>query len=219
MSVQTVNESKTILIAEIFETIQGEGKWVGTPAFFIRTGMCNLTCSWCDTPYTWKEGETTYTKQTHEEVFQRVEKSPIQHIVVTGGEPMLHQEFILALRKRNPHRFIEVETNGTIPNTLPPGTVNQFNISPKLSNSGNSWYKLNLRVDSCIFKFVVQSPDDVIEIESFIKQNELDHTKIFLMPEGTTRDILLSRAKWLIPLCREKKFHYSPRLHIMKNIR
>jgi len=219
MSVQTANVVKTIEIAEIFETVQGEGKWVGTPAFFIRTGTCNLQCSWCDTPYTWKAGETTYEKRTYEEVFEQVEKSPIQHIVITGGEPMLHQEFILALRKRNPHRYIEVETNGTIPCTLPSGTVNQFNISPKLSNSGNNWYKLNLRVDNCIFKFVVQSPDDVAEIENFAEQNNIDRTKIFLMPEGTTRDILLSRAKWLIPLCREKKFHYSPRLHIMKNIR
>lgn len=219
MSVQAANVIKTIEIAEIFETIQGEGRWVGTPALFIRTGMCNLACSWCDTPYTWKAGETTYKKQTYEEVFERVENSKIPHVVVTGGEPMLHQEFILALRTRNPHRFIEVETNGTIPTTLPSGTINQFNISPKLSNSGNSWYKLNLHVDNGIYKFVVQSPNDVSEIETFAEQNGIDRTKIFLMPEGTTRDILLSRAKWLVPLCREKKFHYSTRLHILKNIR
>lgn len=208
-----------IEIAEIFETIQGEGRFVGTPALFIRTGMCNLQCSWCDTSYTWKAGETTYVKKTHEEVFRIVEKSKINHIVITGGEPMLHQEFILALRKRNPNRFIEIETNGTIPCTLPPDTINQFNISPKLGNSDNTWYKLNLKVKNCIYKFVVRTPDDIIEIETFAEQNALDREKIFLMPEGVSRDILISRARWLVPLCREKKLHYSPRLHIMKNIR
>src|SRR3990167_3793696 len=107
MSVQTASVDKkkiasTIAIAEIFETIQGEGKFIGTPALFIRTGECNLACSWCDTPYTWKKGQTTYTTKSYEEVFTQVNESPMRHIVITGVEPMLHQEFILALRKKNP---------------------------------------------------------------------------------------------------------------------
>lgn len=220
-------KNNTIEIAEIFSSLQGEGKFTGTPAIFIRTGMCNLACSWCDTPYTWKKGETTYKKKTYEEVFAKIDqlltkkfqKNRTPHLVITGGEPLLHQNFIFELRKQFPHAFIEIESNGTLPSTLPDGTINHFNISPKLSNSNNSWYKLNLKPKNSIFKFVVQSPADIDEIETFIVENNLDRSRIYLMPEGTTRDILLSRAKWLIPFCLEKNFHYSTRLHILKQIR
>ncbi|MEK7545041.1 MAG: 7-carboxy-7-deazaguanine synthase QueE [Patescibacteria group bacterium] len=210
---------KIIPIAEIFESIQGEGSYAGTPALFIRTGKCNLACSWCDTPYTWKKGFETYTDWPVEKVLKQIKKSKIRHFVITGGEPMLHQPFIAEIRRNFRGAFIEVETNGTIPSILGEKTVDQFNISPKLTNSKNSWYKLNLKVKNCIYKFVIQTPSDITEVENFAAKEKLTRKKIYLMPEGTTTKKILEREKWLIPLAKKKKFHHSTRLHILRNVR
>ena len=77
-------------IAEIFYSVQGEGRLVGMPSVFIRTSGCNLRCVWCDTPYTsWApEGE----KWSVREILGEVAKYPSRHIVVTGGEPLLAAE-------------------------------------------------------------------------------------------------------------------------------
>ena len=77
-------------ISEIFYSIQGEGRLVGTPSVFIRTSGCNLRCVWCDTPYTsWTpEGE----KRSVDEIVNEVEKYPHRHVVLTGGEPLLAAE-------------------------------------------------------------------------------------------------------------------------------
>lgn len=211
-----------VQIAEIFKSIQGEGRFTGVPALFIRTGMCNLACSWCDTPYTWKKGKERYDEYSYEKILSKISKiagSKLRHFVITGGEPMLQQIFINKVRQNFPKVFIEVETNGTIPSILGPRIVDQFSISPKLSNSKNKWYKLNLRVKNCIYKFVIQKPSDIDEINLFAKRENLPRKKIYLMPEGITPKKIKEKAGWLIPLCKEKKFRYSTRLHILKKIR
>jgi organic radical activating enzyme len=213
-----MSENDTAHIAEIFESIQGEGPYVGTPALFIRTGKCNLACSWCDTPYTWKPGKTTYRSWTFEEIKNKISDSKLTHLVITGGEPLLQQPLIEAIKKAFPEKFIEVETNGTIPLTIPGNIIDHFNISPKLANSKNTWYKLNLHSLKSIFKFVVQDKNDLDEIEKFVLNHGIERNKVYLMPEGTKHDTIRRRATWLIPFCREKKFHYTTRLHILKSI-
>src|SRR5947209_17377211 len=98
-------------IAEIFFSIQGEGRLAGVPSAFVRTSGCNLRCSFCDTPYTsWQpEGENLPL----EEVFARLETFPTRHIVVTGGEPLLAPEIELlcaGLRQRSYHITVETAT-------------------------------------------------------------------------------------------------------------
>ena len=100
-------------LAEIFYSVQGEGRLVGIPSVFIRTSGCNLRCVWCDTPYTsWApEGK----KWSVTEILGEVAKYPSRHIVVTGGEPFLAAEIeelttrvrtwelTLRLRRRRPY--------------------------------------------------------------------------------------------------------------------
>ncbi|MCE9518251.1 MAG: 7-carboxy-7-deazaguanine synthase QueE, partial [Verrucomicrobia bacterium] len=119
-------------IAEIFYSIQGEGRLTGVPSVFIRTSGCNLRCRWCDTPYaSWNpEG----AEMTVADILAVVEKYPARHVVVTGGEPMIARnisELLHALRDSEKH--ITIETAGTVaPNRVP---CDLASLSPKLKNS------------------------------------------------------------------------------------
>ena len=101
-------------IAEIFQSIQGEGKLSGIPSTFIRVSGCNLRCAWCDTPYaSWNpEGEEMPVAA----IADVVAAYPAKHVVLTGGEPMVAKairELASALRGAGYH--ITIETAGTVP--------------------------------------------------------------------------------------------------------
>ena len=94
-------------IAEIFYSIQGEGILAGVPSIFIRTSGCNLRCHWCDTPYaSWKpEGP----EMSIEEILKKISGWDCNHIVLTGGEPMIAPdlpELATALRKQKKQQMI-----------------------------------------------------------------------------------------------------------------
>ena len=91
-------------IAEIFHSIQGEGLLAGVPSIFIRTSGCNLRCHWCDTPYaSWKpEGP----EMSVEEILKKLTEWNCDHVVLTGGEPMITPdlpELATVLKKHNKH--------------------------------------------------------------------------------------------------------------------
>ncbi len=112
-------ESNPILpISDIFYSIQGEGRYVGTPAFFIRTFGCNLACQWCDEPL----HRTSRHDMSVDEIIlvarqlmdiSRCEGIPM--IVITGGEPTIHKSLpVLIGRLKNALKppLIAVESNG-----------------------------------------------------------------------------------------------------------
>src|SRR5947199_5995110 len=76
-----------IWIAEIFQSSQGEGRLMGVPSIFIRTSGCNLPCRWCDTAYTSWHPEGEWLSVV--EVLARTRLFPAQHVVLTGGEPLI----------------------------------------------------------------------------------------------------------------------------------
>ncbi len=118
-------------LAEIFYSIQGEGKLMGMPSAFVRVSGCNLRCVWCDTPYaSWRpEGEDVPVAV----ILERVAKFPGRHVVLTGGEPMIMPDLVElcgALKARDYH--ITIETAATVFAAV---TVDLASLSPKLSNS------------------------------------------------------------------------------------
>ena len=165
-------------ICEIFESIQGEGNNAGKSAVFLRTAECNLKCVWCDTKYTWDWKNYDYSKEVNEmsikEVRQSLEQFRIRHLVITGGEPLMQQDDLAELLTfLKPEFYVEVETNGTIlPNNALSTLVDQWNVSPKTKNSGNplemcevnECYTFFSKKKNCYFKYVVESEDDLIEI-------------------------------------------------------
>lgn len=226
---------------EIFHTLQGEGVSMGVPSIFIRSSLCNLHCSWCDTDYTWNwegtpwnhENDTKYKKSEYiteipiEKVASQVQTYPCKNLILTGGEPLLQQPAWLALIKHlraiDPGYRFEVETNGTqLPTTEMADAIDQWNISPKLSNSGNNpQLRDNAKAMSffaasptAYFKFVIQNPDDLGETQALEEKYNLPRPRILLMPEGRTEKILQQRRLWLADLCRDQGYRFSDRLHI-----
>src|SRR5258708_13486523 len=104
---------KETRVAEIFYSIQGEGKLAGTPSAFLRLSGCNLRCVWCDTPYaSWNpEGKDESVGTIVDQVCAFL----VRHVVITGGEPFIMPdlaELCEALKNREKH--ITIETAGTI---------------------------------------------------------------------------------------------------------
>lgn len=209
-----------MILNEIFYSIQGEGLNAGQPAIFVRFGNCNLKCTWCDTKYTWHPDVQDNFEAPLQKVFAEIRKySKCKHLVITGGEPMLQQNVISAIRREFPDYYIEVETNGSIaPQPECEQAVDLFTVSYKTSNSGNAPYELKIRNEKCVYKFVICREGDFNEIEEVIKKYQLPADKIFLMPEGTTREKVLKKQQFILEQCKKTGYRFSPRLQIIHNL-
>lgn len=112
-------------LAEIFESLQGEGRNTGRPCVFIRFAGCNLACPWCDTDVGKRFSASL------EEIVEEVKGYGTKNVVLTGGEPTLVEgmpELVAALKAHG--AWIAVETNGTVaPDWL--GFVDYVACSPK----------------------------------------------------------------------------------------
>jgi 7-carboxy-7-deazaguanine synthase len=219
-----------IKIAEIYESIQGEGLYTGTPSVFVRVSGCNLRCHFCDSPFTsWNpEG----TAMGLEEILRTSLAYPSSHIVVTGGEPMLFPEIAdLSHRLSSAGRLVTMETAGTVWQRV---SCELMSISPKLRNSTPSvadhpaWHVRHeqtreqpevlqklVKTYRYQVKFVIADPSDVSEVEAYLSRYpEIDRDSVYLMPEGTSSQRLAAVTAWLEPHCVQHQFHFCPRKHI-----
>ncbi|MFN4181976.1 MAG: 7-carboxy-7-deazaguanine synthase QueE [bacterium] len=216
-------EEKLLPVSEHFSSIQGEGIWAGKPAQFLRLGYCNLTCIWCDSAFTW-QAPVQVTWMSAEEIAHRIKDFPPHHLVLTGGEPLLFQKRLISLLHLLQGYFIEVETNGTIvPDKEILPLVHQFNVSPKLSNSGMPLEKrffpkvlhFFATLPNSYFKYVVCDPEDIEEIEEQVRQLCIPKKRVMLMPEGKSREQVLSRREWVLKVATQKGYRFTDRWHIL----
>jgi 7-carboxy-7-deazaguanine synthase len=216
-------------VSEIFYSIQGEGVLIGTPSVFVRTSGCNLRCQWCDTPYTSWEPEGQDLEL--EEILAKVTRFRSHYVVVTGGEPMIAPQIVPlteALRQMGLH--VTVETAGTV---FAEVDCHLMSISPKLANSTpfkrdeGRWAVRHdqLRLQPEVLKrlmgaydyqlkFVVVSEEDIAEIRALVTRVQANPQKVVLMPEGTDADTLHERAAWMVEMCKQEGYRFSPRLHV-----
>ncbi len=218
-------------ISEIFYSIQGEGKLAGVPSAFVRASGCNLRCVWCDTPYaSWDpQGEEMGVGA----IVDRVREFGGQHVVITGGEPMIMPDIVELCDALNAQgRHITMETAGTV---FAPAKIGLASVSPKLANStphqreggrfagAHEKNRLNISViqqlmeeaEDFQLKFVVSEPGDLEEIEGILGQlNAWEPSDVLLMPEGIDRATLEARSGWVSELCKRRGFRFCPRLHI-----
>lgn len=244
-----MDRTEQLRVAEHFHSLQGEGSTSGKPSIFLRLSMCNLMCggigtekdkqlhngaTWrCDTIEVWRQGENKTVKQVAELLVQEYGKYLIKgsQLVITGGEPLLQQKQIQSLLKHLQEYStvprIEIETNGTIPpDTEIIDLVDQFNVSPKLLNSGMPESKrinpqaLNTLVEQAkcgkaIFKFVVTSVDDPYEIVTdYVEPYGIPEDKIWIMPGCSNREQYEKVAPIAAFVAQEYGFNFSSRLQI-----
>lgn len=214
------------LVNEIFYSVQGEGASIGLPAVFLRLQVCNLTCDWCDTRYTWDVNHPDYDKYQAveiDELVSRLNAYPCRRLIITGGEPLLHSAAIEKLLGMLGQEWaVEIETNGTLPGSPFIRERCQLNVSPKLPSAHNKVKTIRPAVLALFkqsrdpwFKFVVSDRTDFAKMVKIIEENDLPRHRIIVMPEGQDPDTLAAHALEIVELVKEKGYRLLPRLHVM----
>ena len=172
--------------------------------------------------------EESLAIMSNEEILAILKQYPCENVVITGGEPLVQKKDLLSLlqflKTDKPSYYIEFETNGTIvPDKKLDTLADQYNVSIKLHNSLVS-EKERINDEAVLFfaqspksnfKFVVDTPQDLEEIQNLIKKFAIEPKKVYLMPQGTNMQALQKKQQWLVEICKKKGFNYTDRLHIL----
>jgi 7-carboxy-7-deazaguanine synthase len=180
-------------IYEIFESVQGEGIWTGIPATFVRLSGCNLRCHWCDTKENWS-GKAD--QMTTEEILSKIK---LEHVIVTGGEPLLYDltDLFELLCKKG--KKVHIETNGTQAwkETYPSNIW--ITVSPKQQSGYKIHPSLLTRVGE--YKYVIDEEFNPNILQDFSSCKE---QLVFLSPENV-RPEMVQKAYEIVfkyPFCR-----------------
>lgn len=185
-------------VMEHFYTIQGEGRYTGYPAYFIRLGGCDVGCVWCDVKDSWDADK--HPKMSVTELLNEVKKTPSKIVVITGGEPAMHDLSPLVDALKSEGFRTHIETSGAHPIS---GQLDWVCLSPKK-------FKAPLKEALALaneFKVVVFHPSDIEWAYKFLKDLPI-HCELFLQPEWSKAEIVLpliidfvkSNPNWKISL-------------------
>ncbi len=100
-------------VMEHFYTLQGEGYHQGRAAYFIRLGGCDVGCVWCDVKESWEEEK--HPKYEVGSLISEVRKTPAEMVVITGGEPLMHNLDELTKELKTAGLKTNIETSGSSP--------------------------------------------------------------------------------------------------------
>ena len=170
-------------ICEMFRSIQGEGKLIGVPTYFIRSIGCNLDCAWCDTKYSFDGG----TEMSVDEIVESAKDE--KNVCLTGGEPMIQKEFSELLdRLLAAGKHVTIETNGSVSiKDLPDSENILVSMDIKCPSSRMTermdWNNLALLKPKDQLKFVLADEDDY-EFAVDIVKRYAPNTEIIFSPVG-----------------------------------
>ena len=232
-----IGVTDVLRVVETFgPTIQGEGTNVGRAAMFVRLYDCNLSCSWCDTAFSWDPNRPDPGRPARDRtatdiaaaldprtVTPEVNEPPVTHLVVTGGEPLLQARELTGLVRplRQLGWTIEVETSGTLSPAPLLEFVSQFNVSPKLRNSGVA-ERARIRphvlqefanLPNAVFKFVVDQTSDLEEVADMVGALGLPGNRVLVMAQGTSSAQVLRGSRELVDAVAARGWGLTPRWH------
>ncbi|MDB9315931.1 7-carboxy-7-deazaguanine synthase QueE [Spirulina sp. CS-785/01] len=174
--VSPTRSTQTYPIVETFHSLQGEGAWMGVSAFFIRLAGCDVHCPWCDTKESWPT--QGHPQQSITELTQIAQEANPAMVVITGGEPLMHNLFPLTAELKQAGLRVHLETSGAHPVT---GNWDWVTFSPKRYKSPHK--SIYERVDE--LKVVVAEADDLEWAKTEADQVPLTAIK-YLQPEWNT---------------------------------
>jgi 7-carboxy-7-deazaguanine synthase len=167
-------------IAEIFKSLQGEGRNQGKTCLFIRLSGCNLHCRWCDTEYAQSGGR----EMGLDSVLEQVWRVNPPYVCITGGEPLLQiddlEPLLVSLSKRG--TAIDIETNGTVDFTrcLPYASICMDVKCPSSGEQSDLALLRKIRPQDSV-KFVVKDEADCRYAQEIITRNP-NAGEIFISP-------------------------------------
>jgi len=228
-AVADVLRDTLIPVSEVFgPTFQGEGPHAGVRTGFVRLGLCNLSCEWCDTPYTWDRKHYDVDKECPPtlvgEVHDRLRALDVRTVCLSGGEPLMHKAKLPALLSSE--WSWHCETNGTIgPPAYWQNMVAHTSVSPKINTRDPEKKRLkrgalgawNDLADKGLaaFKFVCRAPRDLDRVADVVELVGIAAHNVWIMPEGTTERELLPRHRALAPFIEARGWNTTTRLHTL----
>lgn len=191
---------------EDFYTIQGEGFYQGHAAYFIRLGGCDVGCVWCDVKESWDAN--AHPLVSIEEMVRRAKSSGTRLVVVTGGEPAMHDLTLLTKSVQQADIQTNIETSGAYPLT---GSWDWVCFSPKKFKAPDP----SIYSQANELKVIVYNKSDFSWAEEFAAKVN-DSCKLYLQPEW-------SKEKEMLPLIIEyvkanPKWEVSLQIHKYMNI-
>lgn len=194
-------------VNQIFYSLQGEGRYTGVPAVFLRLSGCNMKCWFCDTQH--EDGR----EMSEEEILGALLPYPTRHVVITGGEPLIQLNGKLTDLLHEAGYFVQVETNGTLP--VPEGVlIDWITCSPKGRVAGNAVSPIRLqRVDE--LKVVYESAGQDMSHYDAVVAQEYRLQPCDVKDVVRNREILEATIAYLLE---HPKWHLSLQTHKLLNI-
>ena len=165
-------------VMEHFYTLQGEGVYQGKAAYFIRLGGCDVGCVWCDVKDSWDGGK--HPLRTGEELVGEVKATPTEIVVITGGEPLMHDLTELTAALKEAGLRTHMETSGSSPLS---GTWDWITLSPKKFKAPLP----EVLPHASELKVVVYNKSDFAWAEQWAAQVS-PQCKLYLQPEWSKAD-------------------------------
>ena len=187
-----------LLVHEIYLSLQGESTYAGLPCVFVRTSVCDLRCTWCDTPHAFNRGE----RLSRADVLARVLAFDCPLVEVTGGEPLLQGEvYPLMAELADAGKTVLLETSGAHDiAAVDPRVVIVMDL--KCPDSGeearNFWPNLDRLKPTDEVKFVIASERDWRWAESTIRDHMLDDRFTVLVSAVFGKLAPVRLVEWLL---------------------
>lgn len=188
----------TLLVHEIYRSVQGESTFAGLPCAFVRLTGCPARCVWCDTPHAFKEGEQLVLAA----VIERVLALDCPLVELTGGEPLVQDEaFALMTALCDIGKTVLVETSGTVPVERVDRRV-RIIMDLKCPDSGecdnNLWANLDHLKPIDEIKFVLASRRDFDWAAAMVREHKLQERFAVLLSPVFGRVTPRELADWLL---------------------